>query len=351
MSETVPEPARNGDELPASQHAESSSEKADDAQVLAAARRTTRRSFAAAALASAAGYGLFRWVSYGRADGDQPLPRRRAFQANAAISRTIFDERALAPTYPVGRAEAPRANGRIGLRQDLIAESWRLQLIGTERAVDSPRYVPDVTTWQYSYSRPVRSDDPESLNDLSSQEMQADPATNIVHPRREAAGKTHRGLEEAGLSESTIPTGTPGLLLTLEDILKLPRRELVTEFKCIEGWSQIIQWAGVRMVDFLDAYPPARKSDGSIPRYVYMETPNGDYYVGYDLNVCRHPQTLLVTEMAGKPLTQIHGAPLRLHAPTKYGYKQIKRIGLIAYTDQKPDDYWTKLGYDWYAGL
>jgi len=52
-----------------------------------------------------------------------------------------------------------------------------------------------------------------------------------------------------------------------------------------------------------------------------------------------------------QPLTQYHGAPLRVHAPTKYGYKQIKRIGLIAYTDQQPDDYWTKLGYDWYAGL
>jgi DMSO/TMAO reductase YedYZ molybdopterin-dependent catalytic subunit len=37
--------------------------------------------------------------------------------------------------------------------------------------------------------------------------------------------------------------------------------------------------------------------------------------------------------------------------PTKYGYKQIKRIGLISYSNLKPDDYWTKLGYDWYAGL
>ena len=82
-----------------------------------------------------------------------------------------------------------------------------------------------------------------------------------------------------------------------------------------------------------------------------METPNGDYYTGYELAECLHPQSLLVTEMAGKPLTQAHGAPLRLHMPIKYGYKQIKRIGLIAYTDDKPDDYWTKLGYDWYAGL
>jgi DMSO/TMAO reductase YedYZ molybdopterin-dependent catalytic subunit len=158
-------------------------------------------------------------------------------------------------------------------------------------------------------------------------------------------------LEEAGPSRSTLPAGTPGLLLTLADILKLPKHDLVTEFKCVEGWSQIAHWSGVRMADFLDAYPPARKPDGSLPRYVYMETPGGDYYVGYDMAVCRHPQTLLVTEMAGKPLTQLHGAPLRLHAPTKYGYKQIKRIGLIAYTDIKPDDYWTKLGYDWYAGL
>jgi DMSO/TMAO reductase YedYZ molybdopterin-dependent catalytic subunit len=82
-----------------------------------------------------------------------------------------------------------------------------------------------------------------------------------------------------------------------------------------------------------------------------METPNGDYYCGYDIKAARHAQSLLVTEMGGQPLLQEHGAPLRLHMPIKYGYKQIKRIGLIAYTDQKPDDYWTKLGYDWYAGL
>jgi DMSO/TMAO reductase YedYZ molybdopterin-dependent catalytic subunit len=144
--------------------------------------------------------------------------------------------------------------------------------------------------------------------------------------------------------------GTPGLLLTMEDVLALPRHELVTQFKCIEGWSQIVHWAGVRMADLMEAYPP-QAIDGAEPKYVYMETPDGDYYTGYDLAVCRHPQTLLVTEMMGAPLTQYHGAPLRLHMPTKYGYKQIKRIGLIAYTNDKPDDYWTKLGYDWYAGL
>jgi DMSO/TMAO reductase YedYZ molybdopterin-dependent catalytic subunit len=104
------------------------------------------------------------------------------------------------------------------------------------------------------------------------------------------------------------------------------------------------------MADFLEAYPP-ENMDGHEPKFVYMETPDGDYYTGYDLHALRHPQALLVTEMMGEPLTQFHTAPLRLHMPTKYGYKQIKRIGLIAYTNEKPDDYWTKLGYDWYGGL
>ena len=104
------------------------------------------------------------------------------------------------------------------------------------------------------------------------------------------------------------------------------------------------------MADFLEEYPPELR-DGKEPQFVYMETPDGDYYNGYDIQVCRHPQTLLVTEMMGGPLTQYHGAPLRLLMPLKYGYKQIKRIALISYTKSKPDDYWTKLGYDWYAGL
>jgi DMSO/TMAO reductase YedYZ molybdopterin-dependent catalytic subunit len=137
----------------------------------------------------------------------------------------------------------------------------------------------------------------------------------------------------------------------MDDVTRLPKHELVTQFKCIEGWSEIVHWGGVRLADFIAAYPPAKNAQGEEPKYVYMETPDGDYYCGFHLNECRHPQSLLVTEMAGGPLPVWHGAPLRLHMPIKYGYKQIKRIGLIAYTDEKPDDYWTRLGYDWYAGI
>ena len=153
------------------------------------------------------------------------------------------------------------------------------------------------------------------------------------------------------MSDNTLDPGTSGLLLTMDDVTSLPHQELVTEFKCIEGWSQVVHWGGHRLADLISKYPPERKPDGSLPKYVYMETPDGDYYCGFNLQACRHPQSLLATEMSGRPLTQWHGAPIRLHMPIKYGYKQIKRIGLIAYTDMQTDDYWTKLGYDWYAGL
>ena len=69
-------------------------------------------------------------------------------------------------------------------------------------------------------------------------------------------------LEEAGESRSTLDPGTPGLLLTMDDILKLPKHELVTQFKCIEGWSQIVHWGGVRMADLIRGL-----SAGKAPRW------------------------------------------------------------------------------------
>jgi hypothetical protein len=332
--------------------------------VLADSRRHTRRSFVVAAAATAAAYFGYEWLEHRPTQDMQPAPYRVAYQSDALLSRTLFHERALAPTYPLKRAENLRVNGVYGLKQMLEPASYRLQLVGMRNAARDPRYVSDVTAWQYRYIQEQSAEDP-GHDTKTAPKAQATappasagtaekmaPAPMLEQEKQKEAGpaSVRRGREEAGQSRSTLPPNTPGLLLTMDDLLKLPRHELVTQFKCIEGWSQVVHWAGVRMADFLDAYPPA-SIDGVEPRYVYMETPDGDYYVGYDMAVCRHPQTLLVTEMMGQPLTQFHGAPLRVHMPTKYGYKQIKRVGLICYTNSKPDDYWTRLGYDWYAGL
>lgn len=134
---------------------------------------------------------------------------------------------------------------------------------------------------------------------------------------------------------------------TLEDIKGLPRHEMIIEHKCIEGWSQVTTWAGARFTDFQEMYP-----DHAHTAYVGLETPNGDYYVGNDRQTMDHPQTLLVYEMVGGvPLDQEHGAPLRLATTVKYGIKQLKRIGVIRFTDEPPPDYWAERGYDYYAAL
>jgi len=354
--------------------------KTADAEVLAQSRSYTRRSFAVAAGAAAAGYGFYHWLPDSPGDESSGDILRRALRFNADVSRGLLRDRALAPTYPVGRAENLRVNGVYGLKKNLSTDRWRLQLVGMKGAEQHPQFVKDVTGWEYHYTGASEGDqghdtkvDPNkeaqgsNQNGTSAQGTAAKMAPANMLARAQAdenkpdddddkepdanhTGRKSRGNEEAGESESTLKPNTPGLLLQFADITRLPRHDLVTQFKCIEGWSQIVHFAGVRMADFLDLYPPA-PIDGKDPLYVYMETPDGDYYCGYDMHAMQHPQTLLVTEMMGQPLTQFHGAPLRLHMPTKYGYKQIKRIGLIAYTNDRPDDYWTKLGYDWYAGL
>ena len=127
----------------------------------------------------------------------------------------------------------------------------------------------------------------------------------------------------------------------------LPQRDMVIEHKCIEGWSNITHWGGCLFSDFHARYAE-RIGDAS---YVYLETPDGEYYVGWDLESILHPQTMLALREAGEPLTQDHGAPLRLATPNFYGIKTIKRIGLIRYSNERPADYWAERSYDWYAHL
>jgi hypothetical protein len=149
------------------------------------------------------------------------------------------------------------------------------------------------------------------------------------------------------------------LMLGLNAIRQLPRMEMIAEFKCIEGWSVVVRWAGARFTDFMKAYPPQTRSGDDfsldhpedLPPYVSMTTPDGGYYVGLDMESMLHPQTLLCYERNGAPLSQEHGAPLRLVIPVKYGVKNIKRIGTIRYSTLRPADYWAERGYDWYVGL
>lgn len=138
------------------------------------------------------------------------------------------------------------------------------------------------------------------------------------------------------------------LLIPLPEILALPKTEITYMFKCIEGWDQVSNWAGVRFCDFIAHY--GLEKDTAMA-YAGFTTPDGAYYVGLDMPSAMHPQTLLAYEMQGQPLALQHGAPLRLIVPVKYGIKNLKRLGQITFSNERPRDYWAEQGYDYYAGL
>lgn len=132
----------------------------------------------------------------------------------------------------------------------------------------------------------------------------------------------------------------------IADITSLPFVEMTVEHKCVEGWSEVVTWGGTPFANLAGMYA----GDAEAP-FVNLETPDGRYYVSLDRDAMLHPQTLLAWQLNSEALTQPHGAPLRLVTPLKYGIKQIKRIGRIAFGDERGPDYWAERGYDWYSGL
>lgn len=135
--------------------------------------------------------------------------------------------------------------------------------------------------------------------------------------------------------------------LTLSDIKQLPKKDIVFDFKCIEGWDQVTHWGGVPLKTFMQHY---HLDNESKMKYVGLVTPDKGYYVGIDMPSALHPQTLLCYEMNGKPLPVNQGFPLRLIIPVKYGIKHLKRIGTMFFSNDKPADFWAERGYDYYAG-
>ena len=138
------------------------------------------------------------------------------------------------------------------------------------------------------------------------------------------------------------------LQITLDELKALPKTELIFDFKCVEGWDQISHWGGVKFIDMIEHF---KLHELAKMQYVGLTTPDNKYYVGLDMPSALHPQTLLAYEVNEKPLPDIHGYPLRLIIPVKYGIKNLKRIGTITFSNKRPPDYWAQRGYDYYSGL
>jgi Oxidoreductase molybdopterin binding domain len=313
-----------------------------DRATLQELRRRSRRGFLIGAVGTAAAFGFWEWLLHRPESAGLPHPLRTGLEFNTSLWRRLFRSGALAPEYPRSQAVSEfRLNGDLGL-SEVEPEDWRLQVVSVVHPERYPQFTPDVNAWDYGWE----SD-----------------RTGLVLPLAPPPGQDAKSDADVSVQIRIHPLAqakTPGLLLTMEQIHALPKYEMTTEFKCIEGWSEIVHWGGARLSDFIAAYPPATKSGQPIdirerphdlPAYVGLSTPDGGYYVGIELDTALHPQTLLAYELNGKPLTPAHGAPLRLVTPLKYGVKQLKQIGRVSYSDERPPDYWYQQGYDYYVGL
>ena len=153
---------------------------------------------------------------------------------------------------------------------------------------------------------------------------------------------------------------TKPLNLSLDDLRGRPGRTQITRHDCVEGWSCIGQWTGARLGPILQeaGLKPAAKFIVFYCADMIDPNAGAHYYESIGLADAFHPQTILAYAMNGLPLTEPHGAPIRLRVERQLGYKQAKYIMRIAAVDSlKPINggkggYWEdSTGYEWYAGI
>ncbi len=152
--------------------------------------------------------------------------------------------------------------------------------------------------------------------------------------------------------------GKPGRV-PLETILaSAPLEERIYRFRCVETWSMVVPWIGISLRDVLERFEPTSKA-----RYVSFETLfdplqmpgqrrsviDWPYREGLRIDEAMHPLVILAVGMYGRVLPNQNGAPIRLIIPWKYGFKSIKSIVRIHFSEKQPNTSWNDLAPDEYG--
>jgi DMSO/TMAO reductase YedYZ molybdopterin-dependent catalytic subunit len=139
--------------------------------------------------------------------------------------------------------------------------------------------------------------------------------------------------------------GKPAVL-TLDQLRALPSTAMRVRHHCVEGWSAVAQWHGVRVSEIAKLVNPDPRV-----RYVEFRSFDSNYWSSWDLGSVMHPQTLLAYGMNGHDLSDDHGAPLRLYSAVKLGYKMVKYLTEVNFLPNRTGGYWENQGYDWFGGV
>jgi len=132
---------------------------------------------------------------------------------------------------------------------------------------------------------------------------------------------------------------------TAEQLHRLPEQTMIIRHICVEGWDYIGQWSGVNLRQFLE-----RVGADLSAKYAAFRCTD-DYTESLDMPSALHPQTMLATKYAGDPITDPFGFPLRLRTATKLGFKNAKWVTAIEVTNDFEETFWSKQGFNWFAGI
>ncbi|MDH3645814.1 MAG: protein-methionine-sulfoxide reductase catalytic subunit MsrP [Gammaproteobacteria bacterium] len=125
--------------------------------------------------------------------------------------------------------------------------------------------------------------------------------------------------------------------------------ERVYRLRCVEAWSMIVPWAGISMATLLKRFEP--NSRANFVKYTTLYDPDQmptqrrrildwPYVEGLTIAEAMNPLTIMVVGLYGKVLPNQNGAPMRLMVPWKYGFKSIKSIVRIEFTEKQPLNTW-----------
>lgn len=131
----------------------------------------------------------------------------------------------------------------------------------------------------------------------------------------------------------------------VSELAALRQSTQITEHVCIEGWSAVGKWRGVRLSDVLQ-----RAGADLRAKYVTFNCLDR-YSTQIDMPSALHPQTILALSFLDQPLPRMYGAPVRLKIPTKLGFKSAKHVYEIVVTNDYYEGFWERQGYNWFAGL
>jgi DMSO/TMAO reductase YedYZ molybdopterin-dependent catalytic subunit len=149
-------------------------------------------------------------------------------------------------------------------------------------------------------------------------------------------GESYR-LEIAGLVDNKKPWA-------LDELYALPQEKQITRHICVEGWSAIGSWTGIRLSDFLQ-----RIGADTRAKYVYFICAEG-YSNTIDMATALHPQTQMTLKFADEILPRKYGFPMKIRIPTKLGFKNPKHVVSLVVTNDDRGGYWEDQGYNWFSG-